>query len=181
MTKNKDKNNNNSEKKVGAFVGKFLPPHIGHLSVIDNALKECDKLYIVISDDAKNSKKLCKKNNFPYFSAKTRLKWFKKHYKTQKNASFRIIDESKLKDKNNKSEYAKLFFDSVGTDVNIKYADESYRELNEKYFPNSKFVAIDRDKINIHSTNIREDLNNIKFVIKEAQNDILKALKKIKN
>ena len=31
------------EKRIGAFVGKFYPPHIGHLSVVDNALDSFDE------------------------------------------------------------------------------------------------------------------------------------------
>ena len=36
-------------KKIGAYIGKFYPPHIGHIWVVDNILKDFDKLYIVIS------------------------------------------------------------------------------------------------------------------------------------
>lgn len=34
--------------KRGLFVGRFQPPHIGHLSAIKNILRECDELIIVI-------------------------------------------------------------------------------------------------------------------------------------
>ena len=62
-------------------------------------------------------------------------------------------------------------------EVNIKYGDESYRELNEKYFPSCKFVAIDRDRINIHGTDIRKDFQkNKKFVLVEAREDIDKEI-----
>lgn len=179
------KNNEKNQKKIGAFVGKFLPPHIGHLSVINKMLEECDKAVIVISDDENKSKKLCEETNFPHFDAKKRLKWFKKHYKNQKNAKFRIIDESKLKSKNfDGQEYAELFWKSVKEKVNVKYADESYRELNEKYFPKCKFVAIDREQIPIHASSIRSNLDNLKYVIPEGQTDILRAInnsKKSKN
>ncbi len=175
-------NSNKNQKKIGAFVGKFLPPHVGHLSVIDKALNECDEVVVVISDDAKKSKKLCMKTNFPHFCAKTRLKWFKKHYKNQKNAKFRIIDESKLKSENfDGREYAELFWKSVKEKVNVKYADESYRELNEKYFPECEFVPINREQIPIHSSDIRINLDNLKFVIPEGQADILKAIKNNEN
>ncbi|MEM1583242.1 MAG: nicotinamide-nucleotide adenylyltransferase [Nitrososphaerota archaeon] len=32
----------------GLFVGRFQPPHIGHLTAIKNILKECDELNIVV-------------------------------------------------------------------------------------------------------------------------------------
>ncbi|MCF8885440.1 MAG: nicotinamide-nucleotide adenylyltransferase [Nitrososphaerota archaeon] len=34
--------------KRGLFVGRFQPPHIGHLHAIKNIFKECDELVIVI-------------------------------------------------------------------------------------------------------------------------------------
>lgn len=164
-------------KIIGAFVGKFLPPHIGHLSVIDKMINECDECVVVISDNPETSKKLCNEQNFPYFTSEQRLLWFKEHYKSQENIHFALIDESKISNSSNfMSDYAKLFWQSVPYKVNLKYADESYRELNEKYFPECKFVAIDRDKINVHGTDIRREYNKYKkFVMPEARKDIEKS------
>ena len=50
-------------RKVGCFVGKFLPPHIGHLSVIDKALQECEKVVVVLAENPERSEKLCKESN----------------------------------------------------------------------------------------------------------------------
>jgi len=33
---------------IGVFIGKFFPPHIGHASVIAQALSMCEKLYIIV-------------------------------------------------------------------------------------------------------------------------------------
>lgn len=173
-----DKHAEENIKRIGAYVGKFLPPHIGHLSVIEKALSECDEVAIVISDNPERSKELCEKTGFPYFSAKTRLGWLKNHYKMQKNMKFYIIDESELKIKPyNMEEYSKLFWKNIDIKVNVKYADESYRELNEKYFKECEFVPIDRNIIPIHGTDIRNDISNLKYVIDEAKKDILEKLK----
>lgn len=160
------------KEKIGAYVGKFLPPHIGHMSVIDKALEECDKLCVVLSDNPEKSKKICDRDNFPYFDSKTRLNWIKKEYKNNKKIKFYIIDESKLKNPHDMEEYAQLFWESVDEDVNVKYADESYRELNEKFFPECKFVPLNRDLIPIHGTDIRQNNDFLKYAIKEARNDI---------
>lgn len=166
-------------KKIGAFVGKFLPPHIGHLSIIDKALTECDEVIVVLSDNPKKSKELCKNANFPYFSAKKRLKWIKNHYKTHKNIKFYVINEGKLNPYTNQG-FASLFWKTVKEPVNYKYADESYRELNEKYFPECKFVPIDRDAIPVHGTDIRNKDKTLDYVISEGKADILKKLNKNK-
>ena len=59
--------------KKGCYVGKFLPPHIGHLSVIDKALKECERVLVVLAENPQHSKSLCDKAGFPYFSADKRI------------------------------------------------------------------------------------------------------------
>lgn len=59
--------------KTGCFVGKFLPPHIGHLSVIDKGLRECQNVVVVLAEDPKRSQELCEKAGFPYFSPQKRL------------------------------------------------------------------------------------------------------------
>ncbi len=166
-------------KKIGAFVGKFLPPHMGHLSIIDKVLKQCDECVVVVSDNPEKSKKQCEEANFPYFNSNQRLNWFKRHYKNNKKIHFALIDESKIvNSKDFMSDYAKLFWKSVPYEVNYKYADESYRELN-KFFPQCTFVPIDRDAINVHGTNIRQEYEKYKkFIMPEAREDIEKILNK---
>lgn len=161
------------DKKIGAFVGKFLPPHIGHLSIIDKMAKDCDECVVVISDNPETSKKLCEKSGFPYFDSNQRLNWFKKHYKNNNNIHFAIIDEKKISNsKDFMRDYAKLFWECVPYKVNYKYADESYRELNS-YFPECTFVPINRDVINVHGTNIRQEYEKYKdFIMPEAREEI---------
>lgn len=180
--KTKSQNENNTktsqdEKKIGAFVGKFLPPHIGHLSVIDRALDECDEVVVVLADNPEKSKQLCLEAGFPYFDAKKRLKWIKKHYKGRKNIHFYYIDESVLKPYTSQG-FADLFWKSVKEKVNVKYGDESYRKLNEEGFGNCKFVAVDRSLIDVSGTKVRNNKENLKFMIEEGKQDVLKAIEK---
>lgn len=160
--------------KKGAFVGKFLPPHVGHISVIENAASKCDELWVVISDCPQKSKELCEKANFPYFSSLQRKSWFEKHYKNNPKIHFAIIDETKIKNsKNFMKDYAELFYQILPNDINMKFADISYKELNDKFFPKCQFVEIDRDKINIHGTDIRNDYKkNRQYVLREAREEI---------
>ena len=166
-------------RKVGCFVGKFLPPHVGHLSVIDKALKECEKVIVVLAEDPERSKKECKRASFPYFTPQKRLEWFKKHYKDVQNIKFVYLDESGLKAfPEGLKEWSARFKEVVKDDITSKYADESYRQLNEKYFPECEFVPIDRDKIAVHGTNIRESEEYLKYVIPEGMEEIKKELSK---
>ena len=56
-------------KKIGAFVGKFYPPHIGHLSVIDNASKDLDEVWVIISTNQIRNKTIKNQSNFDNLDA----------------------------------------------------------------------------------------------------------------
>lgn len=109
------------------------------------------------------------------------MEWFKKHYKNVKNIKFVYLDESGLKAfPEGLKEWSARFKAVVKDEITAKYADESYRELNEKYFPECEFVPIDRDKIAVHGTNIRESEEFLKYVIPEGMEEIKKGLIKLK-
>ena len=65
-------------KRVGAFTGKFYPPHIGHLSVIDNALKNLDEVYVVISKNELRNESIKNQFRFEVLSAEKIKHWFER-------------------------------------------------------------------------------------------------------
>ena len=73
-----------------------MPPHLGHLSVIDRALNECENVVVVLAENPEKSKKICNETNFPYFSPQKRIEWMQKHYKNYPNLKFVYLDESGL-------------------------------------------------------------------------------------
>lgn len=44
---------NNKQPKIGVYLARFQPLHNGHLKVINEALKECDKLVIILGSSNK--------------------------------------------------------------------------------------------------------------------------------
>ncbi|MBQ8424913.1 MAG: adenylyltransferase/cytidyltransferase family protein [Clostridia bacterium] len=156
--------------RVGAFIGKFYPPHIGHLSVIEKVLGKVDELYIIISYNKIRNSEIEDNSGFKDLSPELIKGWFEKHYENNPKIKVGIFDEGNFKpypdDRDKWAEKFKQEFPSV----NIKIADESYREFNKIYFPTYEFMAIDRDKVNIHSTMIRENvLKNLDYLIPEAR------------
>ena len=112
------------------------------------------------------------KNDFSGFSLDVNLikEWFEKHYKDEKKIKVSIFDESKYRPYPYDRDLWSIGFKEQFSDVNVKIADESYREYNEKYFPECDFLAIDRDKINIHSTHLRTDLKKyFDYLLPEAK------------
>ena len=165
-------------KKIGAFIGKFYPPHIGHIWVIDTLLDKLDEMYIIISKNEIRNKQISKDFNFEKLDANLIKKWFAEHYKNNPKVKVKVFDESGFKpypeDRDKWAEKFKKEFPNV----NIKIADESYREYNEKYFPEYEILAIPRDVVNIHSTDIRNNLReNFKYLIEESKEYFCKYLK----
>lgn len=166
----KSLNELNKKLKIGAFCGKFYPPHIGHKSAIDYSLKICDFVYIVISFNPMRNEII--KNDFDGFYLDVNLikEWFEIHYKNENRIKVEIFDESKYRPYPYDRDLWANAFKSQFKDVNTKIADESYREYNEKFFPECEFLPIDRDKINIHSTHLRNDLKKyFDFLLPEAK------------
>ena len=169
-------------KKIGAFVGKFLPPHLGHITQIDRAAEYCDILYVVVADNTKNSKTLCEKSNIPYITAQMRVDWLKRHYKHNKKVKVIYMNEDKHKAfPAGQKEWSYDFKKLTKNKVNVKFADETYRGLNETYFPECEFVCFDRTEVDISGTKIR---NNPKkyfdFIIDEAKPFFEEVIKEFK-
>lgn len=166
-------------KKIGAFVGKFYPPHIGHLSVIDNVVKDFDELYVIISNNAIRNNHIKETQNFDILHPDLIKNWLSEHYKSNPKIKVEIFDEGSFNPYPQDMNLWSQKFKSQFPTVNYKIADESYKDFNKVYFPECKFYKIDREKLNIHSTNIRENLqNNLDYIIPEAREYFIKKLKK---
>ncbi|MBQ7307960.1 MAG: adenylyltransferase/cytidyltransferase family protein [Clostridia bacterium] len=157
-------------KRIGAFVGKFYPPHLGHLWVVDNLVNNLDELWIIISYNKIRNQDIKDNANFDTLSPELIKSWFSEHYKDNPKIKVKIFDESDFKPyPEDRDKWASKFKKEFPS-VNVKIADEGYREYNEKYFPEYEFMSIDRDFVNIHSTQIRQDLNkNFDMIIPEAR------------
>lgn len=145
--------------KIGAFTGKFYPAHIGHVWAVDYSLKYCDKVIIVISSNPIRNQEIKEKCGFDILDASIIKSWFEEYYKNDSRVEVAIIDESGLKPYPNSTDDWVARFKKQFPSVNVKIADESYREFNQKHFPECEFLAVPRDVVSIHSTDIRNNLN----------------------
>ena len=155
--------------KIGAFVGKFYPPHIGHLSVIDKAQKDLDEVWVIISKNKQREQEIKQKDNFE-ISSELIKSWFKEYYKDNKKIKVAVFDESGLAPYPADQEQWAERFRKQFPSINVKIADGGYREFNEKYFPEYEFYEIDREQIPIHSTLFRQEPNKyLEYLIPQAQ------------
>lgn len=97
---------------LGLVVGKFYPPHIGHMDLIDYAIERCDQL-IVLVVEAKNQ----------FISGTTRADWLRQLYPTSNVHIYRIDD---IYDDDNSEAWAKYTLELIGDIYNDLVDDHDY-------------------------------------------------------
>lgn len=154
--------------KVGVFPGKFLPPHRGHLLQIINASTKCEMLYVVISDNANTTKKICEESNIKIMDLKSRLKWLSIELQNFDHIKIVTLDETNIPEyPNGWDTWVNLLSKSIPTPFDITYdgidvifgGEEEYREMYKKYFPNAAYEVFDynRTRYPISGTEIRKN------------------------
>ena len=165
--------------KTGIFVGKFLPPHIGHLNQIFKCKDMCETLFVIVADSKIRSKQICNDAGIKIISAKTRLKWLKKCTKSVKNIKYLLLDEGMLEAYQDHLENWKNKLNKIlKQKVDVWFVDKNYLDISQKYFPEYNFVGFDRSEINISATEIRNNLEeNLSKIISPAQKYFRKNFK----
>ncbi len=153
--------------KIGFTIGKFAPLHKGHQYLIEKALSEMDKFYVVIYETTVTK-----------IPIETRANWIKQLYP----------EANLIYAKNPPSQYG---LDEESIKIQTDYLKEMVKGLEVTHFYNSepygKFVARDlkleevqvdrkREKYPISGTEIRKQIEkNESFVEKIVYKDIKQA------
>ena len=135
-------------KKVGFTIGKFAPLHKGHQFLIETAIKEMDKFYVVIYD-----------KDIIDINVKKRANWIKKLY-----PNINIIYAY-----NSPKKYG---LDKKSVDIQMKYLSKLIKDIPVTHFYSSelygekvaeylnienRIVDLKRENIPISATKIREN------------------------
>ena len=160
---------NEKEEKIGFTIGKFAPLHKGHQYLIETALKEMDKFYIVIYEtDVIN------------IPIKTRANWIKKLYpQVEILYAYHPPKQYGLDEKSVKIQMDYLLPIIQNLNCTHFYSSEKYGEKVAKYLNIiDRRVDEKREIIPIRATNIRENLEKNKekieeFIIKDIEKWIL--------
>ena len=146
---------------VGMFVGKFLPPHIGHINAIKKASKLCDKLFVVVGGDEKRNMELCKEAGIPFIDLNTKTKWIENELKGIQNIQIISFNEEGIPTMpNGWKEWSERLKNVLGEKIDVIFGSErDYEKEYKKYFKESTYVLQDefRDEIKISSTKIRSN------------------------
>lgn len=145
-------------KKIGLTIGKFAPFHKGHEYLIQNALKQVEKLYILVYD-----------TDVTDISTTSRKEWIEKIFKGE---NIEVIEA-----KRPPSQYG---MDKKSVAIQVNYIVELLKKIkaepithffsSEEYGKfvakalNAENVVIDKKRVNIPicATHIRKDLEKYK-------------------
>lgn len=141
------------EFKVGMVLGKFYPPHNGHLFLIDTAAAQCDTLYVLCCSLMNES-----------ISGHLRWAWLSKIYRNDKNIKIiHITDENpQHPEEGKKVQFYNIWYDTVYSNIpeqldavftSEDYGDEFAQSLKCKH------ILVDKERVNvpISGTKVRED------------------------
>ena len=82
--------------RTGVYFGRFLPPHRGHLYQMIEASTRCEKLLVVISDNADQTREICRRDGIPEISYRLRKQWISQQIQDITHIGVRVLDETDI-------------------------------------------------------------------------------------
>ena len=82
--------------KTGVYFGRFCPPHRGHLYQIIEASTRCEKLAVVISDNRRQTEKICREAGMPVITYQLRKQWLCQQVQDMDHIVVRVLDETDI-------------------------------------------------------------------------------------
>ena len=147
---------------VGVYFGRFLPPHRGHLYQIIEASTRCDKLIVVISDNADQTRELCKLDGLPEISYRLRKQWLSQQVQDMPHIQVRVLDETDIpRYPEGWEKWSQRMREVVGEPIDAFFVgDMEYSETLSSFFPESKIELFDpkRTRYPISATDIRKSI-----------------------
>lgn len=130
--------------EIGVVIGKFYPLHKGHQHLIETAIDNVERLYIIIcTKDGEQPDPL------------TRLKWIKQLYNRPNIIVKKIVD---IYDPDDSKLWAELTKKTIGCSPDVVFTSENYGHEYARYLKCvHELVDIDRISIPISGTLIRSN------------------------
>ncbi len=140
--------------KTGLVIGKFLPPHKGHIALIEFAADNCDEVIVLIhikkEDVIEGERRLCFLNEI--FKNKKFYKKIRLEYTLDED-----LPSSSVSDKNISKTWAG-YLSKRFPEVRIVFASEKYGEYLGEYMNiESRIFDLERIKYPVSATMIREN------------------------
>ena len=131
--------------KTGVYFGRFLPPHRGHLYQMIEASTRCEKLIVVISDNAEQTREICARDGLPEISYRLRKQWISQQIQDISHIAVRVLDETDIPVyPEGWEKWSQRMREVVDGPIDAFFVgDMEYSETLGKYFPEAKVVLFD--------------------------------------
>ena len=160
--------------KTGVYFGRFCPPHRGHLYQIVEASTKCEKLVVVISDNAEQTRKICESAGLPNITYQLRKQWISQQVQDMEHIVVRVLDETDIPEyPDGWVLWSERMKQIVPETIDAFFMGERDDQATmETYFPQAKVELFDpaRTRYPISATDIRNDiLGNWHYILGSAR------------
>ena len=146
---------------IGVVPGKFFPPHRGHLNQIIRSATQCNKVYVVVSDNEDIALDKCRKDNLPYIPLKTRALWLSRELQNINHVKILMLDETGVPEYPDGSvQWCKMLTDLIPDKIDVIFGGElEYRDTYMKHLPGVKYDVFDytRSRYPVSGTEVRHN------------------------
>lgn len=159
---------------TGLFIGKFLPPHKGHLEAIKQAKQNCSHLIVIVCFEPLRTKRLCDEMGVAFISLNQRKNWIQQQL-NDPEIEFLTLDESGITSwPEGWGEWSKRVKSTLkNRKIDYIFGNERrYIDGYKKWFKESEYVLLDPDrkKVSISSSQIRQNPKKyFDFIIDSAK------------
>lgn len=147
--------------KVGVFPGKFFPPHRGHINAVIHAATQCEKLYVVVSDNPEIARQKCLQAGIKEIPLSLRARWMAKELKNFDHIKVLILNESGIPEyPEGTVPWSKKLLETIPEKFDALFGGEKEYEFTYmKNFPGVDYVLYDYDRSRYHmsGTKIRNN------------------------
>lgn len=149
--------------RVGMYGGKFMPFHKGHLYCIEEALKQCEKLYVLLMIGGAQEQEILRnatEEQLAYLTPEARIKNTKRVLDKYPNIIFRPLDISTCFTPSGEEDWdaETPIVKSACEPFNAVFGSEPhYKAYFNRAYPEAEYILIDvlRNKMPISATKIR--------------------------
>ncbi len=160
--------------KTGVYFGRFCPPHRGHLYQMIEASTQCEKLIVVISDNANQTRRICESAGLPMISYQLRKQWISQQIQDMEHIVVRVLDETDIPEyPNGWVKWSQRMRQVVPEPIDAFFiGDQEDQATLERHFPEANVELFDpsRTRYPISATDIRHNiLKNWHYILGSAR------------
>lgn len=160
--------------KTGVYFGRFCPPHRGHLYQIIEASTQCEKLVVVISDNAEQTREICQAAGLPTITYQLRKQWISQQVQDMEHIEVRVLDETDIPAApDGWPAWSQRMKAVVPEGIDAFFmGDFEDQSMFAEFFPNSTVALFDpaRTRYPISATDIRKNiLGNWHYILGSAR------------